>query len=59
MFILGDSGGPLMGTARNDTAQWYAEGVVSFGVKCGTEGWPGVYTKVSEYLDWIHENVRD
>ncbi|XP_018568842.1 serine protease 7-like [Anoplophora glabripennis] len=55
----GDSGGPLMRTAKNDTAQWYMEGIVSFGANCGTEGWPGVYTKVSKYVDWIHENVRD
>lgn len=54
----GDSGGPLMGTFRNDTGQWYVKGVVSFGVRCGSNGWPGVYTRVSSYLKWIRENVR-
>ncbi|RZC38819.1 serine protease easter-like, partial [Asbolus verrucosus] len=53
----GDSGGPLMSTTKNDSAQWYIEGVVSFGAKCGTEGWPGIYTRVSEYVDWIRNNV--
>lgn len=54
----GDSGGPLMNTFRNDSGQWYIEGIVSFGARCGSQGWPGIYTKVGEYLEWIHENVK-
>lgn len=57
-MILGDSGGPLMRGTKTDDSQWYIEGIVSFGAKCGTEGWPGIYTKVSKYLDWIKESVR-
>ena len=38
----GDSGGPLMATTKNDSAQWYLEGIVSFGARCGSQGWPGV-----------------
>ncbi|XP_044260042.1 phenoloxidase-activating factor 1-like isoform X2 [Tribolium madens] len=53
----GDSGGPLMATT-NGTAQWYIEGIVSFGARCGSEGWPGIYTRVSEYLDWIRNNAN-
>ncbi|KYB29266.1 serine protease P8 [Tribolium castaneum] len=53
----GDSGGPLM-AVRNATAQWYIEGIVSFGARCGSEGWPGIYTRVSEYLDWIQNNTN-
>lgn len=55
----GDSGGPLMQTFSSDKSQWYVEGVVSFGASCGREGWPGIYTRVSEYVDWIKENVVD
>lgn len=54
----GDSGGPLMTTFGNDTSQWYVAGVVSFGARCGTQGWPGIYTRVAEYTDWISENVK-
>ncbi|XP_031354792.1 phenoloxidase-activating factor 3-like [Photinus pyralis] len=50
----GDSGGPLMLSVKN---QWSGVGIVSFGKFCGTDD-PGVYTKVSSYLDWIKQNVR-
>ncbi|KAK9739024.1 Trypsin [Popillia japonica] len=33
-------------------------GIVSFGAVCGTEGWPGIYTRVSRYRDWIEGNIR-
>ncbi|XP_076262285.1 proclotting enzyme [Rhynchophorus ferrugineus] len=51
----GDSGGPLM--LHWDT-RWVQIGVVSFGNKCGEPGYPGVYTRVTEYIDWIKENTR-
>lgn len=54
----GDSGGPLMKTIPRSVL-WYIEGVVSFGpTPCGQPGLPGIYTKVSEYLDWITDNMR-
>lgn len=52
----GDSGGPLM--MRVDT-RWIQLGIVSFGNKCGEPGYPGVYTRLSEYVDWIQENTID
>ncbi|KAJ8934223.1 hypothetical protein NQ314_013501, partial [Rhamnusium bicolor] len=55
----GDSGGPLMRTTINDVGQWYIEGIVSFGARCGTEGWPGIYTKVLSYLNWIYKTVKE
>lgn len=51
----GDSGGPLMRFRDN---AWVQEGIVSFGYKCGLQGWPGVYTSVAAYDIWIKNNVR-
>lgn len=53
----GDSGGPLMARAlgaNEDKPRWVSIGVVSFGPSpCGMAGWPGVYTKVHDFLPWI------
>ncbi|CAG9822463.1 unnamed protein product [Phaedon cochleariae] len=61
----GDSGGPLMlpvtdreaGAGRGSSTTWYAAGIVSFGIGCGVEGWPGVYTNVVEFVPWIEEEM--
>jgi len=57
----GDSGGPLMAleSDSNGNLYWLVSGVVSFGpTPCGMQGWPGVYTRVSEYADWIISKLR-
>jgi secreted trypsin-like serine protease len=53
-------GGSLMNAAfNNESLYYYAAGVVSFGLSpCGSEGKPDVYTKVSEYIDWILETIK-
>lgn len=61
-YKLGDSGGPLM--AVDDANQQvpfhyhYIVGIVSFGLDCGQEGWPGVYTRVDQYIDWLLSHMR-
>lgn len=53
----GDSGGPLMMLAPNSTqVRWYVYGIVSFGYRCASVGFPGVYTRVNRYLDWIESH---
>lgn len=50
-----------MAKARNINAvtYFYLVGIVSYGAsKCGTDGIPGVYTRVSSYLPWILENLE-
>uniref|UniRef100_A0A8D1XJ39 Complement factor I n=1 Tax=Sus scrofa TaxID=9823 RepID=A0A8D1XJ39_PIG len=51
----GDSGGPLVCTDANNMT--YVWGVVSWGENCGKPEFPGVYTKVANYFDWISLHV--
>ncbi|XP_073819749.1 transmembrane protease serine 9-like [Musca autumnalis] len=50
----GDSGGPLI--IKTGYLRTYLVGITSFGQGCSLSI-PGVYTRVSEYLDWIEEVV--
>uniref|UniRef100_A0A1B6MQB4 Peptidase S1 domain-containing protein n=2 Tax=Graphocephala atropunctata TaxID=36148 RepID=A0A1B6MQB4_9HEMI len=54
----GDSGGPLMMFRRlGPKSKMFILGVVSYGNKCALEGYPGVYTRVSEFMPWIMDNI--
>lgn len=56
----GDSGGPLFckNPYLND-GRYYLYGIVSYGVvNCGTDGLPGVYTKMASFTDWINQNTN-
>ncbi|KAG8307786.1 hypothetical protein J6590_013483 [Homalodisca vitripennis] len=56
----GDSGGPLMAPfSFNAPPRYFIIGVVSYGPQiCASTNTPGVYTKVSEYMMWILNNIR-
>ncbi|XP_017849680.1 serine protease easter [Drosophila busckii] len=56
----GDSGGPLIGLDTNKVNTYYfLAGVVSFGpTPCGLNGWPGVYSRVGAFVDWIQATLE-
>ena len=52
----GDSGGPVV--VRNvDNTEWLLIGITSWGNGCANAGYPGVYTKLSYYVNWIVTNT--
>jgi trypsin len=51
----GDSGGPAM-LVNEPNVQ---VGIVSFGEGCADPLYPGVYTRVSNYVEWIKKTVCD
>lgn len=60
----GDSGAPLMGINKGDSdtgrPYWYIAGIVSFGVTpCANNQWPGVYTRLIDYVNWIEDAVSN
>lgn len=49
----GDSGGPLLLTPTEDPNDDRLVGIVSWGRGCADENYPGVYTRISYFYDWI------
>ncbi|XP_065204434.1 venom protease-like [Planococcus citri] len=47
----GDSGGPLMIPIKSS---YYLAGIVSYGLKCADFNYPGIYTRVAQFSDWIN-----
>ncbi|XP_033149802.1 spaetzle-processing enzyme [Drosophila busckii] len=56
----GDSGGPLMvPTHEGNQEIFFVVGVTSYGPEpCGLLGWPGVYTRVTHFVDWIQQKLE-
>uniref|UniRef100_A0A336MGN5 CSON000851 protein n=1 Tax=Culicoides sonorensis TaxID=179676 RepID=A0A336MGN5_CULSO len=56
----GDSGGPLeMKLQLANKVVPFIVGVTAFGKLCGSKGSPGVYTRVSSFIEWIREHTPD
>ncbi len=51
----GDSGGPLV---ENRGGSWIQVGVVSTGNECALAGYPGIYTRVAAFSNWIKQQIR-
>lgn len=55
----GDSGGPFMCPNPKNPEQWYLAGIVSHGEGCARPNEPGVYSRVSAYMEWILSNMSE
>lgn len=55
----GDSGGPL--NCQGANGQWQVHGIVSFGSSLGCNYYhkPSVFTRVSNYIDWINSVIAN
>lgn len=53
--------GPLMHGVINRAEkriEFFQIGIVSYGFRCAEPEYPGVYTRVTSFLDWISQNIE-
>ncbi|NXF51884.1 OVCH2 protein, partial [Oceanites oceanicus] len=54
----GDSGGPLVCPSEDNSGFYTLHGITSWGLGCGRKSYPGVYTNVGLFVDWIKQSVN-
>ncbi len=59
--LQGDSGGPLTAlhpsSTESSSPRCAVIGVVSYGVRCADEDFPGVYARVTHFVEWIRRET--
>ena len=53
---VGDSGGPLV--CIDSDLQPHVAGIISWGKGCAKAQYPGIYTRVGYYVDWIRSIIK-
>ncbi|VVC97336.1 unnamed protein product [Leptidea sinapis] len=53
----GDSGGPMV-IERSRDNRYVLGGIISWGIGCAEPNQPGVYTRISEFRDWINQILQ-
>src|SRR5690606_11505673 len=53
----GDSGGPLVVFDTGMTP--LLGGITSWGKECAIDNFPGVYTRVANYINWITDTIEN
>ena len=56
-LIQGDSGGP-MSVQRLEDGRYMLSGVISWGIGCAEKNQPGVYTRISDFREWINQILQ-
>lgn len=56
MIFAGDSGGPMV--IQREDKRFLLAGVISWGIGCAEPNQPGVYTRISEFRDWINQILQ-
>ncbi|XP_042738002.1 ovochymase-2 isoform X3 [Lagopus leucura] len=54
----GDSGGPLVCPSKDGSGFYTLNGITSWGLGCGRKSYPGVYTNVGVFVDWIKQSIN-
>lgn len=53
---VGDSGGPMV--IQREDKRFLLAGVISWGIGCAEPNQPGVYTRISEFREWINQILQ-
>jgi len=60
LLVQGDGGGPLICAMKGQSNQkkYIQVGIVSWGIGCGDENVPGVYSSVAANSQWINKELK-